>query len=435
MINRILKKTISLFLAFLVAPAVASVAFAQMTKLPEPARRERLLNGLRVLIFDNRNAATVTVKLRINSGTAFDPKDKEGTMRLLADALLPGDEIKKFFAEDLGGAISAEANLDYIEITATGKADEFQRILDTVRADVVNAPLTRESFAKLRDARLKTLQAKRTDAGAIADNAVRRRLFGAYFPYGRSVDGTSESLARIEYADLVQARDRFLTADNAALVIAGNVDPAFAFRAARQFFGGWQKADKPVPPTFRQPDEPEKTVQIVRLPGNRTGEIRFAIRGAARGNNELNAEIAADLLQERWQKSLPEALRATASVRHEPQMLPGITIFGISIPGGFAESELENTQKAFAQIFAKPVAPDEFERAKTTVAAKIENKMKSPEAIAEFWLDADTYKRKNAIPTNDLNAAAVVNVQSIVTNWSRQTPAVVMVTQAEGPAR
>ena len=82
------------------------------------------------------------------------------------------------------------------------------------------------------------------------------RLYGAH-PYGRLIAGTPESLARIERPDLMLARDRFLTADNARLVIIGGVEPARAMRAFRQFLGAWRKSEALVPATFRQPVAPD----------------------------------------------------------------------------------------------------------------------------------------------------------------------------------
>src|SRR5438067_1946099 len=99
-------------------------------------------------------------------------------------------------------------------------------------------------------------RAAQTISGAtpttIADRAIAARLFGVH-PYARFVVGTPESLARVERNDLLLARDRFITADNARLVMIGGVEPARAMRAFRQFLGAWRKSEALVPATFRQP--------------------------------------------------------------------------------------------------------------------------------------------------------------------------------------
>ena len=63
--------------AFIAAILIAQTAFSQM--LPAP-RQEKLLNGLKILMWSDKNADKVSVKIRIHSGSAFDPQGREGVM-------------------------------------------------------------------------------------------------------------------------------------------------------------------------------------------------------------------------------------------------------------------------------------------------------------------------------------------------------------------
>lgn len=425
------KLVIVFALAFLIAFAAVKVASAQSQKEP---KRHQLLNNLRLLVWSEPAAANVLVKLRIHSGAAFDPREKAGAMRLLADSLFPDETVNNYFTEDLGGKLSVESNYDFIEITASGKSENLLDILETVRNGVSSAALTTENFKKVRDARLKIVQGQTTTAEDAADLLIRKRLFGDYFPYGRPSGGTAETIQKIERADLLQLRERLLTADNATLAISGNVDKNYAHRAVRQLFGSWQKSDKPVPATFRQPDAVEKTVFYQKQPSVRTAQIRFAVRAAARGSaNDFAHKIAAQVLNERWRKELPQEMRDTAFVRYEPHALPGMLIFGASIAGGFAEPVLPQTQTALNKILSEPVAVAEFENAKSAVAAKIENDLKSHEAAIESWLDADTFKVNQS--TRSISTATLKSVQDLFADWQKQTFAAVAVTQGEGNAQ
>src|SRR5918993_1313917 len=117
--NNIKKFTILILFLF----QLASICSAQTAKFSEP-RQEKLLNGMRLLVWNEPNADKVTVKLRIHSGSAFDQLGKEGVMALLADALFPNESQKEFFAEDLGGSLEVASNFDYIQINATGNSDQ-----------------------------------------------------------------------------------------------------------------------------------------------------------------------------------------------------------------------------------------------------------------------------------------------------------------------
>ncbi len=264
---------IGLFLTTLLFSAM--FAFAQT---PAP-KQEYLLNGLKILMWNEPKSDKVTIKLRIHSGAMYDPKDKMGTMTLLADNFFPEEGLKTFVTEELDGSLSVTSNYDYLQIEISSRPDSFDKILDILQAAVVNTPITKESFAKLREARLKQVAEDLKNPAIVADQAVAKRLFGN-FPYGNPMNGTPESLAKLDKNDLIFAKEKFVTADNSTLAIVGNFDPAFALRACKQFFGAWQKADKLVPPTFRQPDAPDEKPLIIQSPtDDLVGAFRFAFRG------------------------------------------------------------------------------------------------------------------------------------------------------------
>src|SRR5678816_2885435 len=105
----------NLVLPLLIALTAAS-AFSQS---PSP-REEKLLNGLKLIMFDAPASDKVTLKVRIHAGSAFDPQGKEGLMKLLAANIFPNPEAKEFFT-DLGGDLSVESNYDFIQVNATSK--------------------------------------------------------------------------------------------------------------------------------------------------------------------------------------------------------------------------------------------------------------------------------------------------------------------------
>src|SRR6516225_7404815 len=240
-------------MVFYLCAAVAAPATAQA--LPEP-NRDQLLNGLHVILWQRPGDQNVLVKLRVHSGAAFDLAGKSGLMALLGDALFPDPATREYVTEELRGRLEVITDYDSINITISGRAGELERIIELLRNALVETALTTENVAKLRDARIKLLREMTISPAMIADRAVAARLLGE-FPYGRPSAGSAETLARIERADLLLARQRFLNPDNATLVIVGAFDEHRALRGIRQLLGSWRKSDQIVPPTFRQPDVPD----------------------------------------------------------------------------------------------------------------------------------------------------------------------------------
>src|SRR5688572_13368286 len=280
------KPALLLFYAFTLV-MFQSAAVPAQKPAPGP-RQEKLLNGLKVLVWNTPGSEKVSLKIRVHAGSSFDPQEKEGVMKLLSESLFPTAEARNFFTEELGGSLEVVSNYDYIQINAEAKSSEFLPMLETVAQAITNPDLSKEATAALKTALLAAIQEAERDPAYIADRAVAKRLFGT-FPYGRPILGTTASLQKIDFADLRFAKDRLLTADNATVAIRGNVDPSLALRAARRYFGAWLKSDKTVPSTFRQPDPPEASTVKVEVPGLANSEVRYAFRGFARSGKEFAA--------------------------------------------------------------------------------------------------------------------------------------------------
>lgn len=350
---------------------MTGAAFSQATNPTEP-RQEKLLNGLKLLLWSDPTADKVTIKVRIHSGSAFDPKDKMGVMTLLSEILFPTAQSKEFFTEELGGSLDITNNYDYIQITATGKSDETLTMVETLSNAIANPQITQENFVRVRDERLKKVQELEKNPGYQADRAVAKRLFGD-FPYGRSVEGTSASLAKIDRADLLFARERFLTSDNATVAVIGNFKQDFVYRAVRRLFGAWTKSDKAVPPTFRIPDPPN-TRDILSIPSENVKDsiYRIAMNGFARNDKNYFSSL---ILSKIWQYRLNKF--PNSFVKNEAYMIRGIIISGFS-PLGKDSKPTSN---------AEQIKPEEFEKAKSEMTSEFYNNH-----ISDLWLDVDTYK-------------------------------------------
>jgi predicted Zn-dependent peptidase len=420
-----IRKFIAFCLFALITTAAFSVAHAQTVREP---RREQILNGLKLLVWSEPKSEKVTIKLRINAGAAFDTTGRTGTMRLLGDILFPDEGTREFFEQDLGGSLNVETNHDFIEITASGNDEEFERILDAVRTAVISPLITPENFKKVRDARLRQAQEESKNAANAADLAVRKRLY-ADFPYGRAAAGTPESLTKLEIGDLIIARDRYLNADYATLVIIGNVKENYALRAVRQLFGSWRKADKPLLSTFRQPDAPDSKTLIVDSPDAQTAEIRIAVRGLARGDKDLiAAQTWAKIFERKLQNEFP-----AATVEHTAHVLPGALIVRASTSTDKAAQTLNRLRLAINQAASEKVDAKSFSEIQIQYLNDLQTAASKPETAAQFWLDAATFKTPTiAERLNSIKNLTPADVERAAAKMFKDAPtAVVIVGDAE----
>jgi predicted Zn-dependent peptidase len=362
---------------------------AQITAEPQ---REKLLNGLKVLIWSQPGTQDVLIKLRIHSGAAFDLAGKAGEMALLGDILFPDPATREYFTDQMQGRLNVVTDYDSITITMQGKANEFERIIEILRNAIVSTQLTPEVVASVRDARIKIVKGMTISPAILADRAIAARLFGD-FPYGSPHAGTPESIGRVERADLMLARDRFLNPNNATLTISGGVQSSRVMRTLRQLMGIWRKSEQVVPSTFRQPQPPDQRTLIVNAPGDDNVELRIATRGLARSDrNAAAALVLANIARSRWEKLVPELGRNPMFVRHEARVLPGIFVMGATVKSDQTAKTFAAAKEVLKSLVTTPATATELDGAKSEVLVMLNNAMAKQDGLAEAWLDLDTYK-------------------------------------------
>ncbi|HSS19479.1 MAG TPA: insulinase family protein [Pyrinomonadaceae bacterium] len=362
------------------------------SQIPVEPQRERLLNGLRVLIWSRPAESDVLLKLRVHSGAAFDLAGKEGTMTLLGDILFPDPNTREYFVEEMQGRLSVSTDYDSLTITMQGRANQFDRMIEILRTALVTTQITPENVTKMRDARLKVIKETAVLPSVLADRAIATRLFGD-FPYGRPSGGSAESLARVERSDLMLARERFLNPNNATLIISGGIQPGRAVRSLRQVLGNWRKSEQVVPSTFRQPLPPDQRTLIVNAPSDQSVEVRLAMRGFARQDQDVPAAaLLATIATQRWLKLVPELNRAPVFVRHESFTLPGIFVMGATVDNVLAAKTLASAKEVIQSLASTPVAPEELQLARGLLLSQTNKDLSNSDGAANAWLDGDTYQ-------------------------------------------
>ena len=389
----------------LFAVVLAVIGFGQKPGSSTP-RQEKLLNGLKVLMWNDPSADKVTLKVRIHAGSAFDPQGKEGVMKLLADSIFPNENSYEFFREDLGGGLEVVSNYDYIQINATGTPDKFLDLMETVAQQVTDPEVDKETTEQLKQKLVSKLEELEKDPAYVADRAVAKRLFGT-FPYGRPQFGTVESVGKIDFADLRFNKDRLFSADNATIAISGNFSSDYAFRAARRLFGAWLKSDKKIPSTFRQPDEPDTARLDIPMAGITAPEARIAFRGVARSDKDYAAsEILSYILRARY-----------------GSQISGLNNYANILPGAFVLKG--NATAASVPKISSQISNEEFTAAKAAVLAEY-----SKRAVTELWLDADTYKFTVADEAKAFQNLSLADVQRVAVNLGKNPVVTVQVSPA-----
>lgn len=395
-------------------------AYAQTPPEPE---REQLLNGLRIVLWPQPGNRDVFMSLRIHSGAAFDVAGKAGEMAILGDILFPDPSIREYFTDEMAGRLDVDTDHDAITVTMQGRADQFERIVEILRTAVVTTQLTPENVARIREARIKIAKETAIAPDVLADRAIAARLFGE-FPYGRPPSGSAESLARVDRADLLLARERFLNSNNATLTVIGGVTRNRAIRALRQLLGPWRKSEQIVPTTFRQPLAPDQRTLIINSPTDQSAQIRLATRGLARSDRDSSlAAILGIVARQRWEKLSPENTRRPIFVRHEAHVLPGMFVMGAGVDTLLVATSLKQAREVMQSLMSVPVTDAELTQARNEISAQRAKELARPEGITRVWLDTDTFGlQSNTLETSALDAVSPGELQRVATRLFKDAP-------------
>lgn len=393
---------------------------AQSTREPQS---EVLLNGLRVLIWPRPGEADVLLKLRIHSGAAFDLANKSGEMTLLGDLLFPDPATREYFTEEMQGRLEVITDYDSMTVVMKGKAGEFEKIIEILRNALLATQLTPEIVASVRDARIKIVKDTSVSPALLADRAIASRLFGD-FPYGQFYTGSIESLGRVDRADLMLARDRFLNPNNATLAIAGGVQSTRVLRTLRQLLGSWRKSEQVVPATFKQALPADARTLIINAPSDQSADIRLAVRGLTRSDRDMAAaSILAGVARQRWEKLVPELARNPVFVRNDARLLPGLFVMGATVHNSLATRTVVTAREVLKSLMATAPSASELEQARSEVLLPVNKTLAQPDGLADAWLDIDTYKltpvTEQMLVFQNVSAA---DVQRVATRLFNEAP-------------
>lgn len=365
-------------------------ASAQVTLNQEP-ERQQLLNGLRILLWQRPGDKDLLIRLRIHSGAAFDLSGKAGQIAILGDILFPDPGTREYFTEEMAGRLDVDTDYDSITVTMQGRANALERMAEILRTALLTPQLTVENVAKIRDGRIKIAKEMIVSPPVVADRAIAARLF-ADFPYGRPQTGSAESLARVDRADMLMARERFLNPNNATLAVYGGVERNRTMRALRQLLGGWRKSEAIAPATFRQPEVPSPRTLVINAPADGSAEVRLASRGLARSDRDFaGATVLAIVARKRWETLLPELSRSPVFVRHEAHALPGMFVLGASVNNSLTSKTLDGGREVLQSLVKTPVTEASLEQARNEAAALFTQQLAKPDGVLQAWLDLDTY--------------------------------------------
>jgi len=392
----------------------------------QPVARQVLANGLTVLVRENPAVGVVAVSLQVRAGSRFETESKAGITNFLHRAMVRGTARRTAIqlaigAEDIGGSIDANSEVEAAEIRGQALARRWETLLDLV-ADVALQPALRpDEIEKERRLILGQIKARADAPFSFTFDALLRELYGTN-PYGRSQFGLKESIERLTRDDLLTHYRAIYQPDQMVLAVSGQVERKAVFKTAQRLFGRMTRSGpgtQAALPVSEPPGErkvitrPAQQAQI--LVGYLGPGLADPLYPAARVLSAvLGGGMAGRLFVElRDRRGLAYSTAAFMPYRTGPTFL--IAYLGTA-PASAAAAEAGMLQE-LARVRAAPISDDELARAKAYLRGQLVMDRRTNarlawypaffETIGAGWDFPDRYSRAiDAVTVEDVARAA-----------------------------
>ncbi len=404
-----------------------------------------LSNGLRVVLREDKRLPLVTMSAVFNAGLLAEEEKNNGVSRLLSRVLLKGTKLRS--AEEIanqiegaGGSISSESGNNTLAVNIDILSPKLEIAADVLADVLLNATIPEQAIETERASQIASIREENDDMVTVARNALRAELFKGH-PYALRSTGSVESVTRLTRTELVEFRDKILTASNGVLAVFGDIEKEQIRALLEKKFGAlpaggeaFPAANKPIPPLEKS------TVVTNTLPKNQAvltiGYRGTSIKDPDRVTLDLINELSSDMGSRFFQRIREKlGLAYFVSSVHQPGVQPGMFMFFL----GTDPAKLEKVQAEFEDEIRKLAdagpTEEEWTRAKSKLLGQLQIARQSNSSFAYscaldelYGLGANFYSEYEAA----IRAATLDQARAATAKYFKDAPRVISIVTRAG---
>lgn len=262
-----------------------------------------LSNGLTVYVVENHEVPIVSAQLVVRAGSMDSEHVADFTSQMLGEGTKTRSKAKLDEAiEFVGGSMGAGAGTHVSYANSRVLAKDLKLALTLMADEIMNPMFPPEALDKLKEQAKTNLGLVKGQPAQLAAILFDVVAYPDGHPYGRPLQ-TEEDIDKIAVEDIQKFHDTFYKANNAFLVLAGDITKKKAEPLVKRTFGRWKPAKKdglPANPlnAFTEYDLPDKLViHLVDRPTSAQSEIIVGNLAVARNHEDYpKLEIANSIL-------------------------------------------------------------------------------------------------------------------------------------------
>ncbi|MCX4247642.1 M16 family metallopeptidase [Paraliomyxa miuraensis] len=262
----------------------------------------QLPTGLTVYIIENHEVPIVSAQLVVRCGTMDDEFLAAFAARMLGQGTQSRTKAKLDEAiEFVGGSLGAFAGTHVSTVFAHSLASDLKLALLLMADEVQNPVFPPAALDKVKQEAKAELRNQMAQPGVLADTLFNQVVYPEGHPYGRPAP-TEASIDAIGLPDVRRFHSTFYRANNAFLLLSGDITAEQARPLVERAFGTWATAElRDLPPNplnrFTRYTLPsELVVHVVDRPDATQSTIRVGNLALARNHEDWAALAVANQL-------------------------------------------------------------------------------------------------------------------------------------------
>ncbi len=266
---------------------------ASSLKLPS-LQQFSLKNGLRVYLMEKHNVPLVQANLRLGFGSVDDPADRPGLASMTMDMLNEGAAGKRALEladaiDFLGANLSTNAGMHHSDINLNAPTAQLGKAFSLMADVVLHPDFPPDELKRIIKQRLNTLVQNHDQPGTIASVMFNKTIFGASHPYGRSTAGDEKSLRAMQVKNLLKFYKNHAVANNAVLVVVGDITRSQLLPLLEKYFGDWKKGSVKKTVVAAAAQIENRVIHLVDKPGSAQSVLRIGRVGVKRSTADYFA--------------------------------------------------------------------------------------------------------------------------------------------------
>lgn len=214
--------------------------------------REQLENGITVLVYERPGAQSVVIEGYLRAGALAETAVNSGLASYTAVSLLRGSQNHSFeqiyeALESVGAELAFSSGYHLTSLSAQCLAEDTDVILNLL-ADVLRQPsFPKPLLTQLQGQIITGLQMRANNTQQMASLTFRELIYPNH-PYGRSPNGSLQTVPNLTPADVRQFHANHYGPKGMVICVVGALSPAQAVAKVNQVLGDWHNAEQqPLP--------------------------------------------------------------------------------------------------------------------------------------------------------------------------------------------